>query len=647
MDLEAIYNKLENDIFCQPHHHQIGAKTYLNIDCIWESFWYIRESMMNEIERACIIDYRLQVLLIETFQIKINYSSLDSFLYSILDIIRRDSSYWMEDSEVYNEINEKMNPKIIEENEIDLISEKSETMEHENDLIANINQITQSKAIENFLDYHNEAEKILKKESSFSQSTTFDLNMIELQKIITRTNSTIIEYVLEALSKFKQKRKNYISGEPRVTRNVLKQGITANTLKLSERLADDQSFVESQLYLDLSASKPLDYANRPFFSAKYSCFTKVPLMVMPILFRYCIRVSAPKIYKAVFKNKRGVLASPSGLHFRLLHLLQNFMLSLMHKPRPTIVPAGKNRTIKQASMLSIEQWIEEFCSFTPSKLLIGLLKFDQIHSLELGGILSRVEKVREQQLRFINGSLYAFVNYIQIKTGKERNNPMLRRTGDNRAVDCRTCSDSRKVLANIENLDLNSSLNRYLIRRAVKSFIIRTEGEMSSSSKETLHGYSSILSKKENAINLGVNVYSYEIDHDNQYNIKEPECVLSRYSLYLNDPSISQKRWYKFHSDSGFRWTSRYYKRLIEGYLIHKNSTVNNSKIAEFIGDDVSVNHVKYLKYRFLRLAKLRARKARISLNEQLKIDIKQFDFAVLFPWLSDENLIEEDNLEH
>lgn len=63
-----------------------------------------------------------------------------------------------------------------------------------------------------------------------------------------------------------------------------------------------------------------------------------------------------------------------------------------------------------------------------------------------------------------------------------------------------------------------------------------------------------------------------------------------------------------FNSVDVFQWPYNYFEKFVQGLFKFKKLIVNNDKIACFIGREVSANHVKFLKHKFLRCAKVRAK---------------------------------------
>lgn len=71
---------------------------------MYDLFWYFMKHALTKIEKACIIEYQLQVYLIELFQIKRKHTSFDKLVDFVLSEIRSDCKYWLEKSDIYNEI---------------------------------------------------------------------------------------------------------------------------------------------------------------------------------------------------------------------------------------------------------------------------------------------------------------------------------------------------------------------------------------------------------------------------------------------------------------------------------------------------------------------------------------------------------------
>ena len=104
IDRNKLYNRIVNELFLPSKGARMGARTYLNVDCLWDTFWYIKEFVLTDLERACVVDYKVQTLLIELFQLKKRYNSVDQFINSVLKVLRSETFYWMESSDIYHQI---------------------------------------------------------------------------------------------------------------------------------------------------------------------------------------------------------------------------------------------------------------------------------------------------------------------------------------------------------------------------------------------------------------------------------------------------------------------------------------------------------------------------------------------------------------
>ena len=79
--------------------------------------------------------------------------------------------------------------------------------------------------------------------------------------------------------------------------------------------------------------------------------------------------------------------------------------------------------------------------------------------------------------------------------------------------------------------------------------------------------------------------------------------------------------------------------KFVQGVQRYFKIVVNNEKIANWIGATVVPNHVKFIKTRFLRYLKERAKKNSLSPKEQLDIDVDNFNFDQMFPWMTRANI--------
>ena len=105
--------------------------------------------------------------------------------------------------------------------------------------------------------------------------------------------------------------------------------------------------------------------------------------------------------------------------------------------------------------------------------------------------------------------------------------------------------------------------------------------------------------------------------------------ALQTYDDILNSPTMKKKRAYKFHSEDRGEWNETIYKKFLEGLSKYYDNSINNKKIAKYIGSGISANHVKFVKGRYLRKLKKRSKDLRIMAKELLNQDINNFDMKI------------------
>ncbi len=103
------------------------------------------------------------------------------------------------------------------------------------------------------------------------------------------------------------------------------------------------------------------------------------------------------------------------------------------------------------------------------------------------------------------------------------------------------------------------------------------------------------------------------------------DTVLDNYCTLMDNESNRQKREYKFHA-SPQQWTQALFLRFMEALGIYQDTTINNKKIATYMGNDTKPNHVKYVKGMFIRYLKKKAKVHRRAFRTQLALEISRFD---------------------
>lgn len=97
------------------------------------------------------------------------------------------------------------------------------------------------------------------------------------------------------------------------------------------------------------------------------------------------------------------------------------------------------------------------------------------------------------------------------------------------------------------------------------------------------------------------------------------------YINYINSPKTQGERSYLYHSDKRSEWTHEQYKTFLEGLNKYFDIVVNNRKIAKYMGD-IDPNHVRFVKGKYLRSLKKRAKEKNLSRKDILQNDIDNFD---------------------
>lgn len=101
-----LLNYLEKNLFSQSKERTGAAKTFLNINCFRELLEVVKLTLTED-EQSSLIDYNLQVLMIELAQIKTSQTSVDDVIRTILYELRKSAHYWIEGSSIYEEIRDQ------------------------------------------------------------------------------------------------------------------------------------------------------------------------------------------------------------------------------------------------------------------------------------------------------------------------------------------------------------------------------------------------------------------------------------------------------------------------------------------------------------------------------------------------------------
>ena len=140
-----------------------------------------------------------------------------------------------------------------------------------------------------------------------------------------------------------------------------------------------------------------------------------------------------------------------------------------------------------------------------------------------------------------------------------------------------------------------------------------------------------------------INILNYKLNKRKSNNEKEDifgsfmnkkaiESSIESYINYINSPTIVKKRSYIFHTlHPNKKWINEEYKNFLEGLNKYFDLTINNKKIAKHMGNHIKPNHVRYVKGKYLRKLRKRAKESQVSMKKLLQIDIASKDIKDLF----------------
>lgn len=184
----------------------------------------------------------------------------------------------------------------------------------------------------------------------------------------------------------------------------------------------------------------------------------------------------------------------------------------------------------------------------------------------------------------------------------------------------------------LDNLECYENIEENLTKKAVLYYIKEVEEKKfkSDSNAETLHQF---VTMNKNFISNPGNVMG---SFSSTEKINE---AIKSYEDMINSPTMKKKRAYKFHSEERGEWNESIYKRFLEGLLKFYDNSINNRKIAKYIGSGISANQVKFVKGKYIRKLKKRSRETKILAKEILASDIENFDMS-LFTFLEKKRKI-------
>lgn len=703
---------LESNLFTSGKERRGGAKTYLNVNCLYDLFWYIRRFELSRLEQCCVIDYQVQVFLIEMVQCRDSYSSVLKVVHRILDEIRSDPCYWVEESEVYRRVAKLKEEKIAGETQLNGIahvvqSEMEQVLEVDNKKKTGkegkraskaitsgkiesepaivkvnkrgrkskaqpieaipVNQNQQSILVNTlFLDQSNELEVkrnnepyehqvtiktakaeigILKPDEalaiykkyidraslSFPKSCMADLHTIDeslidlRESLVSRspTDMAEVNLITQGFLKEIRKVKNVVSSENRYTRNMRKTTKSEDYEKLKFEYERAPEGLGKRLRLDIMDCMPLNYRDRILFNPKFFPYTKLKLVFLPRIYNFLL--------KSVGVREVG--------HFGLI--LQNFLMFLNQSSSPIEIYSSDTKMCKG---ISVDQ-LREQINVRNTKHLVKFVDYCKNQTFLLEDSLEKVLSTRKVQLAFLENILRLGRSFIKAHLSGAIHRPRLHRTFSSLEKSHQrqrlrlTGPEKSHLLGKLESIfDLNKGLADDLAAFSYKV----NESQMSSSCRETLHQYTCLVEKRMKMISNdpGVADYLSKNVHSNRYDERGSEITaIKRYQNYVEHPETKEKLSYRFYGEKEFKLPMSGYKKFAQSYLRWHTKQVINNRIAQEVGDGVSVSQVRHLKHKFVKELAKRAAKNDRALKDQLTAELANFDFTVMFNWLNQGNI--------
>ena len=704
---------LDNNLFVVQKDRPGGCKTYLNVNSLWDLFWYVRLYELSMAEQNCIVDYQLQVFLIELVQSKENFSSVSRVLERITEEIRSDPGYWVEYSEVHLEIVQKQKQKeegppaeatknavaipvksgraqekenkenkkggkkqadvaqtqsivdaskkkrgrksnadkqrMLEEAKVkegfsrmageptDEQIKIADKEEYEHEVVVKTSKLELTKlnpieAISNYQKYIDIASKQFPK-SSLADFNKTEIALYEARRVLIPSSEQSmgeINLVTQSFLKEAKKQHHIVRSENRYTRNMRKTVKSDDYSKLRAEFENTPESLGKRLRLDIMDCLPLNYGERILFNPRYFPYTKLKINILPIVFNFLLKLTK--------------LDLEEHHHFRLV--LQNFLFYLNHSSSPIEIYGADPKICKG---ISIDELVQQ-AKIKHTKALFKFFEYCKHKSLNVEDTLERVQSTRMVQLTFLSNLLRLGRMYIEIYKTDAQNLPRLHRTYGtldkalNRKLPMLRGSDKMKYLNKLETL---TELSASTIKDLVLFFISRNDAKMTSSTKEVIHQYSSLIERRTKFLKTASSSEREQLgttEHSNCYQDQEWElAAINRYADYIEHPETKQKQSYKFYGEEEFKLPLSGYKTFVESFARLCKKQVINAKIAAEVGHNASPSQIKHLKQRYMKDLVKRASKAGFSMQEQLELDAKQFDLNKLFPWITDKNIAKED----
>lgn len=562
-DLEQFY-VLESAILSVSRKTE-GALCYLNINCLHQLFWFLKDHFFSDEEKMCLNDHQIQVYLIEYCQIKRRYTNLERIIEEILTHIHEYSQFWQDYSPQYHLLAKVESISNGNSNRESVII-CYKTIE---EILDNLFQVPSLKnPFEQYRDYLDDFKvktnsaskpKLPQCETAFSELYSFFTT-----DIIDHKKKPAVENLLQMIQQRQQlvAINGMLVPDRRITRRNIKN-VSDKDLEAYERYLNNRSEIENELKIELQDYEKIDYSRSLRFNTSNYSIPKIDMQILRLVYLYVIGMiekNPGEYFDAAndAEKKNIVVDSLAVFSYRI----QNFVMFLgIDKYR-----IGESSNVRRFNHKEFYQtWILSR-ELDTGKVLEAFFEFAERENGNLTGLKDNPSN--PEKFIFLVNLISLAECYTQLALGK--------RTKElkDKWIECSSKLSGSVNLGKIqESLEKHQNLPKHIQQMICINYILNKEQIDQNHSR--VRNYLSF----------------HKFNQSSKY-----QAALDEYLDHCETDETKLKKSYKFFEDNNFNWSADKFKMFLVGLRTFREDIINNRKISEMMGSGIQPNHVKYVK---------------------------------------------------
>ena len=561
--MEQFY-ALESAMLSVPRKTE-GATCYLNINCLHQLFWFLKDHFFTAEEKMSLNDHQIQVYLIEYCQIKRRYSSLDRIIEEILTHIHVYAQFWQDYSRQYNLLSR------VESISQGNLSRESVIVCYKT-LKEILNSVFETQVSKNPFELYKEfLEDFREKNSADSnpkppkcEAALSELFSFFTTDTVDQQKKSTVENLLQMI----QQRQQLVAingrlvPDRRITRRNIKS-ISDQDVEVYERYLHNPRDTEKELRIELRGFEKVDYSRTLRFNTGNYSTPKIDMQILRLVYLHVMEKiqSRPEQYFDISgdSEKKDIMVDSLAV---FSYRLQNFVMFLgVGKYRL----GGTTNARKFNHKEFYETWILSN-GMDAEKRLETFFEFSEREN----GILTGLKDNPSNPEKFI-----FLINLITLaecytQLALERSTKELRQMWSECSAKVGNSIDFGNMQ---ENLEKHQSVPKHTQKMICINYIL----------------------SKENINQNKTRIRNYLSFHKLNQSARNKEAF-DEYLDHCETDATKLKKRYKFFENDNFNWSADQFKLFLVGLRTFHEDIINNKKIGEMMGAGIQANHVKYVK---------------------------------------------------